>query len=368
MKSNRMILAGVAILLAPISPHTGAQTPATKSQDLRNILTQALDQPTDLVVKDQTLEAAFSQISDQTGIRVEIAPAAVDLLPYGRDTRVSVTVKGYPLRQGLRQLITPIGMTFEILDDKVLVRATPVLTRIGRRATWEELTLIDQLSNKPFDSAMSSLSIQYQVATTNNPQAELLAKAKNAGRGSATEVLDIATRTLGWTWYPWDRQIVVLTLEQQAMRMLDKRYTFRYRQRNLGEILVELSNWAGLPIELAPGTLDKLPSQTRDSFSLVAENYSIRQALELICGNTGLEYRIKDGAISLAAGASLQGGQPSGFSQSDPYVGKIVIPGKNGGYNFEFFLRESDLPPDLNRLRKEKIKNAVDTMRKELAP
>lgn len=370
MRYRRILLTSFYVLAATACLHADANTPvpAGKTHDLRNLIAQALNQNTDLAVQDQPLKIAFVQISDQTGIKIEIDPASVELLPYGPETRVSAKVKGIPLKEGLRQLISPIGMTFQVLEDKVLVRATPVLLRIGRQATWDELALIDELSKKPFAGVVDHLSIQFQVNTITNPHADLLAKAKNVGQGSAAEVLDIATRALGWTWYPWDRQIVVITREQQAMRLLDKRYTLNYRRQNIGQIILELTDLAGLTVKFDSGVLDKLPAETRESFSLVAENYSVRQALELICGTTGLEYHLKGETITIAAGAPLVGEEAAARSRNDPYVGRVKVPGKSGQYEFEFFLRESDLPPDLNLVRKDKIKQAVETMRKDLSP
>ena len=42
------------------------------------------------------------------------------------------------------------------------------------------------------------------------------------------------------------------------------------------------------------------------------------------------------------------------------------MPSRSGEYQFEFLLRESDLPPELNELRLEQIRRAVKAMESDL--
>jgi hypothetical protein len=118
---------------------------------------------------------------------------------------------------------------------------------------------------------------------------------------------------------------------------------------------------------MEPGLLWSLPQETRDSVSLVAESVSLEQALELISGVTGLRYRVSEGDLILEGADSAEQRESRRGMGRDPLVGKVVVPSESGSYQFEFVVRESDLPPELNELRREKIREAVRAMEDELA-
>lgn len=363
---SALSVACVAWLWAPLAM---GQQP-DPNRDMHLLLMQALDQPTDLTVEDMPIRQAFESISEQTGVRIEVDPAVLRLLPYGTDTRLTATVKGVTLQRGLKELLAPIGMVAEVDGTRVVAKATPFLKRLGRRATWDELELLDKMSRMTWPEAAGSIPMQFQVPVSGNPQEDLEAKAKNAGTGTAAEIMEIATNALGWTWYPWDRQIVIVSQEQLAIRLLEKKESFFYQRQPLGMILGDIISRADLDVAFESGVLKKLPPDTRDTFSVEAEQRSFKQMLELICGNTGLQYRIAGRTVRIMAGPSLVGADPTGSTaaaaSSDPYVGSISILDENGEFKIQFYLRESDLPPDVNDLRRKNIKKAVEIMRREL--
>ena len=51
--------------------------------------------------------------------------------------------------------------------------------------------------------------------------------------------------------------------------------------------------------------------------------------------------------------------------KSNPIVGQITIPNEDGS-SFAFFIREKDLPPEVNEMRKAKIRDAGNQIRKAL--
>ena len=52
--------------------------------------------------------------------------------------------------------------------------------------------------------------------------------------------------------------------------------------------------------------------------------------------------------------------------RSNPVVGQINITNRDGS-TFSFFIREEDLPPEVNKLRKAKIDKAINQIRQTLA-
>jgi hypothetical protein len=128
----------VAALLAMLSP-------GARGNDQRVFIEQALDQPTSLTLKDTTLPRAVQQIANQTGIGVTLGPATLALLPYGEATQVDIDLRNSRLRDGLDELCRQIGMTYRVTDTGIEIIPAPPLARLGRPASWEELTTITRL-------------------------------------------------------------------------------------------------------------------------------------------------------------------------------------------------------------------------------
>jgi hypothetical protein len=199
----------------------------------------------------------------------------------------------------------------------------------------------------------------------------LLAQASKVGAGMAADVLEAACKELGWTWYPWDNFIVVLSLNDQADRFIERPVSLRYTNAALADVLVDLARQADLRLRLEPGVLRDLPIQIQQNVNLQMRDTTIRQGLEMLSGATGLAYEVTPEEIVVKAtkeSRALSSQPISVFRSENPVVGQITIPGKSGMFNFVFTIRESDLPPKLNKLRKDKIKQAVQTMERELAP
>jgi len=351
---------GVVVWGLVLAGAAAGRTPAQRAA-----IAQALDKPIELSVENQPLPDVLRAISRRAGVPVHAAEDVLALLPYGAQTRVSATFKAVSLREGLRRLLGPIGMGFEVRGGRIELTASGPLLRIGRPATWQELATLERLAGEPWSAKLAeALPLQFQVPGEEDPKARLLAQAGRVGAGRADEVLEAACRALGWTWYPWEGRIVVLRQEDQAARALERRVSLRFEHRPLTEVLLALGARAGLVVRMQPGAIAALPRQTRESFSLLVDNTSIRQALELIAGVTGLRYAVEPGAIVI--GLPQAATRP--VYRRDPFVGKITIPSKSGRYQFDLLIRESDLPPEVNELRKRKVREAVEAMKRELGP
>ena len=345
-------------------------------KELRPVVEQALDQPIDVQFEDALLSEAFETVSRETGVTVSIDPRVVDLLPYGPATEIrKVELRNLSLREGLVQLLAPMGMTFQVTDRGVEVLPTPGLQRLGRRATWPELKTLEWLAAARFNEDAGSLEALRRRVQFHVPQPDswdLLSDAvKSVGAGPGTEVLEVAAGSLGWTWYPRGEQVVLLPLVDQMKRQLDVMISVRMSHRPLTEVLRHIGRQAGVVIRLGPGVADGLPIQTRKSFSLLADNVTAAEALEEIAGLTGLAYRIDaDGVVlELSGGGSAPAAAAErgpGSRPRDPYVGKIAVPDPSGTFQIEFLVRESDLSPEVNALRKQLIGEADEVIERAL--
>ncbi len=345
---------------------------AAQTTNMRTLIEQAMDQQVDIEIKEQPLSAAFEMIGNKTGVKLQIRPQAVDLLPYGQETRVKAVIKNVSLRQGLTEMLSHLGMTLAVRDDHVALEPVPALRRICRRATWGELRQLHQLRTTPWtDELAAKLPFQFQIRIQGDVKQNLLDEAKKVGTGMAADVLENACNHLNWTWYPWDNFIVVLSQRDQAERFIDRPVSLRYTNQPLADVLMDLSQQADLRLRMEPGVIRDLPIQMQQNMSLQMRDTTIRQGLEMISGATGLAYEVTPEEIIIRhtkESRTLASRPVTLTRQDDPVVGQIQVPGKSGMFTFTFFVRESDLSARVSKLRKEKIKQAVQTMEKELEP
>jgi hypothetical protein len=289
-------------------------------------------------------------------------------------------VNGQTLRDVLNGIVRPVGLRFATQNGKVMVRASRALERLARRATWAELSLLETLGMKPWsDELFKSLKIQFQDSQGNDLEAnreELRKAAHSVGEGTASQVLEHATDKFGWTWYPADDHIVVISKPREVERQLQRRVSFEFKQAALKDVLVTLAEEACVHLKLDPGVLANLPAAMADGYTLSVENATVRQIFEIIAGQTGLGYVIEPDGVRImstvmnapsstsqaSASAEDAAQRTAAALRTNSFVGQLTIPGKDGA-TYSFFLRENDLPPDVNELRKSKLKEAGEQIR-----
>jgi hypothetical protein len=334
-------------------------------------IARALDAEVSLEIDQQQIRTAMSALAEAAGVPIEIDPATYGLLPYGSKTIVSATIRERTLRESLSALLMPLGLAFEPQPARILIEPSPPLRRIVRRATWEELEFLEELRTQPYTAErLRALTFQFREINGPDPSAHrqaMLDSAAAVGHGTLAEVLEHACRQNGWSWFPSGRQIVVLDQAAQYERQLEAMVSLNYLQVGLIEALMDLTARAGVPMRLERGVLASLPPQMAEQFSLSIENATVRTALELVAGHTGLGYYVDDQGVHFTSGATvpaLSGTQaPDAASfkaaaealRSDPIVG-FVTEELGDKSTYSFFIRESDLPPEVNELRKARIR------------
>jgi type II secretory pathway component GspD/PulD (secretin) len=358
--------------------------PALKSAAPENemdlLIAQALDQKTAIEFKDVPIREALKQLSDKTGIPIVMETGTVRFLPYGSDTRITASVSDQTLRDVLNGIVRPVGLRFAAEGGKVVVRASRALQRLARRATWAELAQLEMLGTKPWsDELFKSLKIQFQDSQGNDLEAnreELRKAAQGIGAGTASQILEHATDKFGWTWYPADDHIVVISKPREIERQLQRRVSFEFKQAALKDVLVALAQEACVPLKLDPGVLANIPAALADGYTLSVENASVRQIFEIIAGQTGLGYVIEPEDVRImisptantssssqpAVDVELAAQRTAAAMRTNSFVGQLTVPGKDGT-TYSFFIRENDLPPDVNELRKSKLKEAGEQIR-----
>lgn len=348
-------------------------------------INRALDEPVSLDVEDMEIGAVVELLAEKAGIPIKIARDTLSLLPYGSKTQLTTSFNHYPLRLGLTALLRPLGLKFVSRGQYLAIVPTPPLKRVIRRATWEELEILQTLYSQPWsESLFDTVRFQFhETGASAEDNRDLMNRLiTQVGSGNAAEVLEFATDQYGWTWYPEDKHIVVLSKTEQIERQLEKVVTLKYDQVHIREVLLDLADRAGVLLKMDPGVLASLPPQTGERFLLSLRNSTIRQALELVAGETGISYVIEPDGIRLtsslhgpAATAAATTGRPVDTKdiarntvealRANSIVGQVSMQAEDGT-SYSFFIRENDLPPEVNDLRKKQIHKAVLDIGREL--
>jgi hypothetical protein len=357
----------LALLLAVfIAPHTRA------APDSSALINEALDQP--VVLKLNTvLPKAAAAIADKTGVKVDVDPAVWDLLPWGEQTNIEVNLDKQTLRAGLEAVAKRLGLVMVLKAQAVELQPMPALRRLGRRATDKELDALYLLSTTPLDNLQPAqkeklkvdelveavdaklqqvrpdLAVEFRRRDMLKPD-QVLSVARNATLADALEAL---ARETPATWYPWGRSIVVLPREMQIRNnQLGRPIDTRFDGVDISQVLVELEQASGVPFEIEPGAVQRIPPESR-RVTLILSPGTVQQALEAISGYTGLDYVVKGDGIYIwnqSAGTAT--------SASDPAVGMIQL--DNG---VQVMLRRSQLPADVQEYIDYRKNKAIANLR-----
>jgi len=348
--------------------------------DIRALIEKALSEPTPPITLDNVkLGEAIDIIAKQSGVKIVMTPDVMRLVPEGPETLIrKVDIANTPLRDGLRRLFAPLGMTFRLADDHVDIVPKDALLCLGRAPTWTELdTLAKIAATQPGRNATDLTSfqsrVQFQVPVPDAWNA-LSQAIRNVGAGPGDEVLTVACSHLGWTWCPADDHIVISTFDQQIRRRLKQPVSLRMNNRTLFEVMQAVGGMVDIDVRVDPGALTSLPAQVQKNFSLNVHQQSVEQVLDTISAYTGLGYMLNpDGIVfykadengsapTAPANTGLQPQPPP--TSSDPYVVKITIP-LSDGRTFEWLIRKSELPDDLRQMRDRDIQAFIEEFRQK---
>jgi hypothetical protein len=365
------------ITVTGTQPQSASQ-PAEEESDIQ--IVQALDTPVNLKVTDTPILEVLQKLAQEVAVPIEMEPGTLDLLPYGSKTALSATVEQRPLRETLTELLRPLGLAFVPDADSITAMPTAPLWRIARRATWEELGLLDRLSSTPWSKELAdSLQFQFQDARAGYADANrgrLLEAANGVGAGTAAEVLEHACDKYEWAWVPSGEVITIMSKTRVIERLLKKKVTVNYVQASLEQALLDLARRAGVVLQIEPGALAGVPAQMSERFSLTIEDATVWTALQLVGGHTGLSFTIEPFGVRVSASniaIPAQGGTDAAATEaamramrSNPIVGQVNITGPDS-LSYSFFIREEDLPPEVNQMRKAKIQKTINQLRQALA-
>jgi len=348
--------------------------------DSRPLIEQALDEPAKITLDNIKLGEAIQIIAEQTGVKIVMPPDVMDLVPHGADTLVQkVQIANMPLRRGLTNLFSPLGMTFVVRGDHVAVVPKEALLCLGRPPTWPELDTLTQLSGMPLGTdgaALTWLQARVQfVVPVSDAWGVLTDAIRNVGAGPGDEVLTVACRNLGWGWCLSDQRIVVAPMQEQVRRRLQEPISLRLNNRALFDVLQAIGEKTNLKIRSEPGAIASLPLYIQRNFSLNVHQLSAELVLDKIATSAGLGYLLEpDGVLFYREGPGTVGTEPTPDSaeapaaapSSDPYVGTIDVP-LGDGRTWHWAVRASELPEDLRQRRDRDLAEGFEALRRQTA-
>jgi hypothetical protein len=331
-----------------------------RGQDSSALINEALDKPVKLAINTE-LPTAMSGIARETGVRIEADKRVWELLPWGEQTKVTATIENQSLRDALKAIANKLGLETVLREQAVELRPMPALTRLGRRATVQELQALDLLSSTPLNLKKPSPTVKdvtdevdKALAALKSPFAVEFRPGEAAKPDQAVSIPRNATmaKETGLTWYPWGDTIVVLPKEVRVREQLEeKRVSLRYNNTDVSHVLTELAQQSGVEFSIEPGALQRVsPEFRRITFTVDA---SVRTALEHIAGFTGLGYVVNAKGVYIWNQSSMP---PTPVQERS--VGMIQL--DNG---VTIFLRPSELDEDVRQYLEFRRKREVEKLR-----
>lgn len=357
----------ISLVLLLASAAALAQTQHTSA-----LINEALDRPFKIDVKDVTVPALIDKIKADPGVPIRVEPTVWDLLPWGQQTTLTARFDNQTLRQSLDAITRSLGLTYVLQDEALELRPLPALRRLGRRATQTELQALGTLSSTPLGlqgdrtTAQQLLTaIDQKLMDIKSPFAienragdalkadQVVPITRNATLADALDALGVSTPA---TWYPWGKSIVILTKSDLTRNILQsKTLSLRYNGVDLSQVLMELSQSAGVDFDIQPGAIQSVPQEFR-TVRLLFDNVTVKQALDSLAGFTGLSWTTNDKGVYIWNASTQAGGAPA--APRDPAVGILQL--DNG---MQLILPQSQVPPDVREYLRYKTDREIAKIR-----
>jgi hypothetical protein len=342
---------------------------SSRADQTSALINQQLDQPFELTLSNDPLPQAMKKIGDKTGVRIEPTDAVYNLLPWGDQTTINAKIANQSLRDAMTAIDRKLGLEFVLKDDYVELRPVPALARLGRRATLQELAVLDVLASTPLNlgtekpklpallegidqklaEVKSSFSVENRLGEHFNDRIITISRG-----ATLAEALEAIPQQTEGTWYPWEKSIVVVPKEEQIRNQLNQTITVRWDSVDIEQVLQELSQRSGVPFSFEAGAIQRVPTEYR-KVRLVLQEVPIKQALETINSVTGLGYSVtEDGVYIWNAAVTAP-------SARDPIAAMIQL--KDGSM---LILPQSKVPPDVKEYLNARMNSEIERLRQQM--
>ncbi len=346
---------------------TLALTPTLWAQGMRDLVEAALDEKIAkrVEITEQPIREALGGLEKATGLRFVLDKAVVEWMPYGEQTRISIVMEDISVRRALGRIFDGLGLALRVADDRVAVEPAAWLGRLGRRLTIEEAELFQKLAAGPWSGLKpDDVVIEFRLSPKDDPRQMFEQAMKSAPPGNALAQLEAATQGLGWLWVPAGHTIVIYSRSEDIQQRLDRPLDMSYRRMALDELLLDLGRRIDVTIHFEPGVLQRVAARDRN-VDLIQRGMTVRQALELIGGNTGLVYDVVEDGIVIGPPPPTTAAADAPSNPTPRVVAILRVPVGTDGTTIEFLIRENDLPPEFKQLLERKMPQVLELLRKD---
>lgn len=327
-------------------------------------LQRRLDQPFTRKIEEIELSKAFEDIQSAAKIRIQVDPSAYDSLVYGATTKISAEFRSAPLRAAIGEILLPLSLEQVVSGDTVIIRPSPALLRVGRRTTWDELKLLQTLRTtqlprldvdwqQDIRSLVGKADLLVRIEGADGPLHDKGMQAVKAVLPCTIEqALDTYAGATGLVWTVDQNSLLIMTKRRWVERQLQRPVIIKQFNGKTERVVAELSRLSRVRLVPDAGLYDVVPSLTLDSDS------TLQRTLDSLAGSYRINTEIVEDTIAL----KLPGTPPASAARGE-IVGRVAVPMGPGGATFDLFIRDTDLPPELNETRKQRLNEAVDSLK-----
>lgn len=337
-----------------------------KAQDIRDLVEAALDEQIAeaIVLRELPMREALAGLEQRTGLRFQVHGLAIDWMPYGEQTRLTIELERVSVRAGLTAVLDGLGLAMRVEGDLVYVEPAPWLDRLGRRLTVDEIGVLRQLAVQPWNALPAeAVGLRFRLPGDEPGRVRLEAALREApAQLNALRQLETATQRLGWSWVPDGRTVLIYDARENVAQRLDRPLDVHYRQMPLDQLLLDLGRRAGVTVQFEPGALQRVDAAER-RVDLLERGTTTRQVLELLSGRTGLWYAVHETGIVIGAEAVAD----AGVARGPRIVAILRVPVGADGTTIDYLLREDELPPEFAALKARKLPEVIELLRQRLA-
>lgn len=391
-------------------------------------LEERLNADIKISLSDVLITEALEKIGSEIGVAIRISDEAKFKLPYGKSTRLSVTLKG-PASESLTQMLNEFFMRYAVGADEIVIYPRPELDHIIGRPSTRQLQVLKALYTKPItvyitNNASATLNTALEQDVFVSPISYQGGINKALRKLAGEKRVNVSKKTDKYIWLealpldaegkeakeyalptpvtvplllrefthgnsPVEWYIPSIDLPNQVPEIrVAKKGTLRglnyiqlidinFEDTALLEIFQSLGKRGNIKFEKKPRTLSDLEECVTVSMQNVTAMQAMKQIADMAkfrYDSSGDEFYIEEKVTPPQPRTRMPGrgggGRSSRMSDADAkdsgqYVGKISIPMDGGAYYIEYMLRESDLTDELKKLRSEKIKEILGSPEKQ---
>jgi len=349
---------------------------------------EALARPVTISLNGVPVGEALKQVADMAGL-----PLSADLDdpdPAERektwrrlgllDGRVRVEATEAPVSDVIERILGTVGLRYEVVKGRLNVvgakgkgpaHPEPGQARAARdqitkqlakpvTVQFDDITFADVVA---FLTDITGINIVLDDGAEGARKKPIVVRMANA---AASDVLSAVVGQVNMEYVVSDGAVIISDPATVALKRLKEamstRVSLSMERQPFAEVLLHLNDLCGANVSLDPDAAAALPKMGQTPVTVTVKDVPAREAYRFLATLLGLKFEVKDGQARFAAGGKHPALPPP---PADPILGRIVVRDEKTGATTELYIRKSDMPEDLKRLRDARIKDLIKRLREE---